>query len=126
VKKILVVEDYEDTLAMMRIFLKMNGYQVLEATNGKDAIETASRELPDLILMDISLPLVNGIETTRILKAIAETKHIPVLVITVRSNNPSMCNQAIEAGAIECFGKPVDLELLTNAVKKYTEGEVSG
>ncbi|GEM_PF-5218006 len=73
-KKILVVDDYLDTLKIMRVFLNMYGYEVVEATNGKQAIERAVSEQPDIILMDISLPVIDGIEATKILKSKEETK----------------------------------------------------
>jgi two-component system, cell cycle response regulator DivK len=81
-KRILVVEDQEDNRRILRDMLTNAGYEVIEADNGGDALRSASANRPDLILMDIQLPVLDGYETTRRLKADPAVRAIPVIVIT--------------------------------------------
>ena len=80
--RILVVEDHEDNRRILRDMLTNAGYEVTEAENGEDAIRAASAHRPDLILMDIQLPVIDGYETTRRLKADPAVRAIPVIVIS--------------------------------------------
>jgi two-component system cell cycle response regulator DivK len=80
--RILVVEDHEDNRRILRDMLTNAGYEVLEAENGGDALRSASAQHPDLILMDIQLPVIDGYETTRLLKSDPATHAIPVIAIT--------------------------------------------
>ena len=79
---ILVVDDYEDAREMYAEYLRFCGYRVAEARNGNEALEQAFALLPDLILMDLSLPGMDGWEATRVLKADDETRHIPIVALT--------------------------------------------
>jgi two-component system cell cycle response regulator DivK len=81
-KRILVVEDHEDNRRILRDMLTNAGYEVIEAENGEEALRAASAHYPDLILMDIQLPVIDGYESTRRLKADPEVRAIPVIVIT--------------------------------------------
>ena len=80
--RILVVEDHEDNRRILRDMLTNAGYEVIEVENGEEAIRAASAHRPDLILMDIQLPVIDGYETTRRLKADPAVRAIPVIVIT--------------------------------------------
>lgn len=118
-KKVLIVEDYEDTRKMMCVLLSLQGYKVVEATNGEEAVEVATRELPDLVLMDISMPVMDGFEATRLLKEQEETKHIPVIALSAHLNNGDWRVKIREVGAEECLDKPIDVELLRLTMKQY-------
>ena len=79
---VLVVEDYEDAREMYAAYLQFSGYRVAEATNGVEAIEKTLELLPDIILMDLALPKMDGWEATRRLKTDDRTKHIPIVALT--------------------------------------------
>ena len=79
---VLVVEDYQDAREMYAAYLQFSGYRVAEATNGLEAIEQANELMPDIILMDLALPKMDGWEATRRLKADVLTRHIPVVALT--------------------------------------------
>src|SRR3954463_2648828 len=79
---VLVVEDYQDAREMYAAYLQFSGYRVAEATNGLEAIEKTVELLPDIILMDLALPRMDGWEATRRLKGDARTRHIPVVALT--------------------------------------------
>ena len=79
---VLVVEDYQDAREMYAAYLQFSGYRVAEATNGLEAIEQATQLLPDIILMDLALPKMDGWEATRRLKMDETTRHIPIVALT--------------------------------------------
>jgi two-component system cell cycle response regulator DivK len=79
---VLVVDDFDDNREMFAEFLQISGYRVAEASTGREALDQAFALLPDVIVMDLSLPEVDGWEATRILKGDARTKHIPVIALT--------------------------------------------
>jgi two-component system cell cycle response regulator DivK len=81
-KRILVVEDQEDNRQILRDLLGSAGLEIIEAENGEDAVASATTHRPDLILMDIQLPILDGYEATRRIKADAALKHIPIIVVT--------------------------------------------
>jgi len=81
-KRILLVEDQEDNRRIMRDLLSASGYELIEATNGEEGLEFAEREIPDLILMDIQLPGLDGYEVTRRIKSKLELNHIPIIAVT--------------------------------------------
>src|SRR5919107_6147165 len=78
---VLVVEDFEDNRFMMRRLLEMSGYRVIEAVNGQEAVETARREHPDLILMDLSLPLLDGLAATRRIREQDGLSKVPIVAV---------------------------------------------
>jgi CheY-like chemotaxis protein len=116
-KTILLVEDYDDCRAMMRFILEEWGYRVIEAGNGHDAVELVKEELPDLILMDMSMPEVDGLAATRRIKQIANADEIPVICVTAHGHYYE--DKAIEAGCEEVVAKPVDFENLGEIVSQY-------
>jgi CheY-like chemotaxis protein len=77
---ILVAEDFDDTRVMMRMLLEMRGRRVFEAADGRQAVEVASREHPDLVLMDLNMPVLDGISATRLLHKLPETAAVPVVL----------------------------------------------
>ena len=106
-KRILLVDDDSDTRAVYRIILEHGGYEVLEARDGAEAIRLSRDRHPDLILMDISIPVIDGWEATRILKADGNTDRIPVIALTAHAL-PQDRVQAEAIGFDAYLAKPVE------------------
>jgi len=102
-RTILVVEDFDDVRDAMRILLELRGYSVVEATDGQRAVELAVEHTPDLILMDLSMPVMDGIEATLAIRANDTTSDIPILAVTSYSQNYR--DRATAAGCDEIFTK---------------------
>ena len=117
-KKILLVEDNNDVRKLLALFMKRLGYQVFEAASGLEAIDLASTVPPDLIMMDLRLPEMDGAEATASLKANPSTRDIPLLVITASGASPDR-RRALDAGAAEILLKPLDLTTLPNVLHRY-------
>lgn len=115
--KILYIEDDENNIYMLKSRLERSGYEVIIAQDGKVGIDTAIEQLPDLIIIDISIPVVDGYEVTRRLKANTKTEKIPILVLTAHALVTDM-KKAYEAGADEFETKPVDMVKLKNKMQK--------
>ena len=103
--KVLVVDDYDDAREMYAEYLEFLGYQVQTARDGQEALQMAQQSHPDVILMDLSLPVVSGWEATRQLKLDARTRHIPVMALTGHVL-PAHSEKAKEAGCDEFVSKP--------------------
>jgi CheY-like chemotaxis protein len=108
---VLVVEDYEDTRFMMRCMLEMGGFRVIEASDGQEAIELARSTRPDFILMDLSLPKVDGLTATREIRKTEALERVPVLALTAHVQEEYR-EQALAAGCNEFLSKPVDFAVL--------------
>lgn len=109
--RILLVEDNENNRDMLSRRLQRKGYEVLLAEDGRQALEVAERELPDLVLMDMSLPEIDGWEATRRLKANPATAQTPVIALTAHAMSGDR-EKALEAGCDDYDTKPVDLASL--------------
>ncbi len=118
-KKILIVEDNEDALSFMKLLIEKYGYQVVEATDGIEALEKFRRHQPDLVLMDVSLPFVDGLTTAKAIREIEGSGEVPILVVTALGK--SIQAQATEAGCNELIFKPVDFEVLRLLIEKHLE-----
>ena len=117
-KKVLIVEDYEDTREFMKILLESYGYKVIEAADGIEAIDRVKQYHPDLILMDISLPVVDGLTATRAIREFdEESKKVPIIAVTAFGKN--YYKKAIEAGCNDLIDKPVDFDSLEPILKSY-------
>ena len=119
--KILYVEDNDDNVYMLKNRLTRAGFTVVVATNGAKGVAMATSEQPDLILMDLTLPDIDGEEATRRLKADPATKHIPVLALTANAMSADR-DRAIAAGCDDFDTKPVELPRLLekiNALKPH-------
>jgi two-component system, cell cycle response regulator DivK len=114
--KILLVEDNEMNRDMLSRRLIRKGYQVFTAEDGKQGVEAIERERPDLILMDMSLPVMDGWEATRILKSSSDLKAIPVIALTAHAMAGD-ADKAYQAGCDDFDTKPVDLERLINKME---------
>ena len=118
VKKVLIVEDYEDTREFMKILLESYGYKVIEAADGIEAIDRVKQYHPDLILMDISLPVVDGLTATRAIREFdEESKKVPIIAVTAFGKN--YYHKAIEAGCNDLIDKPVDFDSLEPILRSY-------
>jgi CheY-like chemotaxis protein len=116
--KILVVEDNEMNLDMLTRRLKRHGFDVLSAQDGAAGLEKAASESPELILMDMGLPVVDGWEATRRLKADPATKAIPVIALTAHAMAQDQEN-ALDAGCDDYDTKPIDLQRLLAKIRKF-------
>ena len=110
-KTVLLVEDFADSRFMMRSLLEMDGYRVVEATNGREAVEFAKRECPDLILMDLSLPEIDGLTATKLIRQSEGLCDTPIVALTAHDAE-QFHSIAMEAGCDEYVTKPVDFDLL--------------
>jgi len=116
--KILVVEDNQDNREMVVKVLKFNGYQVVEAVDGEEAIEKARTEHPDLILLDIFLPKMDGYEATRRLKGDTSLRNIPIIALTAHAMKGSM-EEALAAGCDGYISKPIDVRELPKQIQHF-------
>jgi len=108
---ILLVEDYQETRTMLRMWLERRGYRLVEAADGQEAVDLAPLAHPDLILMDLRLPELNGIAATRRLRENAELKNVPVVALSAL--DPAMFREAaLRVGCVEYLTKPIDLDKL--------------
>jgi CheY-like chemotaxis protein len=114
--KILCVEDNQDNLFMLQRRLTRAGFDVTISTDGAQSVEWAKTLLPDLIVMDLNLPKVDGWEATRRLKNQPETKHIPIIVLTADSTQKSRAD-ALAAGCDEFELKPIDFQGLVGKIQ---------
>lgn len=117
-KTVLIVEDFDDTRAMMKMVLEMKGCLVVEAVNGREAVELAACQCPDLILMDLRMPVMSGVEATRLIHARAETCHVPIVAISAHCEG-DWKEEALDAGAVGCVEKPVDFDALDKVLKRF-------
>jgi two-component system cell cycle response regulator DivK len=120
--KILYVEDNDDNIYMLEKRLKRAGFTVLIARDGAQGVAMAAAELPDVILMDLGLPVLDGWEATRRIKAAPQTKHIPVIALTANAMTGDR-EKAIAAGCDDSDTKPVDLSRLLGKVQALVPGE---
>ncbi len=117
-KKILVVDDNRDSRELVAKVLKNKGYQIIEAADGEDALKKATAETPDLILMDISLPKIDGYEVTRRLKSMEEFKSIPVIALTAHAMKGDM-EKALCAGCEGYITKPINIRELPEYIRSH-------
>lgn len=115
---ILLVEDNEDNRIVYSTILEFAGHRVLEANDGEAGVSLARSERPDLILMDVSIPLLDGWEATRILKADPATKHIPVVALTAHALEEDRA-KAREVGCDGYIAKPAEPRVVLAEVQRY-------
>lgn len=112
---VLLVEDTEDNRFMMRRLLEMSGYRVVEATNGEDAVRIAEAVLPGLILMDLSLPMIDGLAATRLIRKLPKLKKIPIIAVSAHDTSDFL-SEALEAGCNSYITKPIDFTELEQLI----------
>ena len=116
-KKVLIVEDYEDTRTFMKFLLETSGYQVIEAADGIEAFDKFKNCHPDLILMDISLPVVDGLTATKAIRKSRDGEKVPIIAVTAFGK--AYYHKAIEAGCNDLIGKPLDFETFEPILNNY-------
>ncbi len=109
--RILVAEDVPDNLLLLQSILEASGHRISVACNGEEAIALATAQLPDLILMDLSMPIIDGWEATQQIKSQASTSHIPIIALTAHAM-PGDRERAFSAGCNDYLTKPIDLEVI--------------
>ena len=121
-KSILYVEDIEENVYVLKARLKRAGYTVLVAANGAEGVAMAKARQPSLILMDLGLPVLDGWEATRQLKALPETRHIPVIALSAHAMAGER-DKALAAGCDEFDTKPIDFPRLLEKMRALLPGE---
>lgn len=114
--RVLIVEDYDDSRAFIKFLLETYGFDVLEATNGYEAVETVRQQHPDLVIMDISMPVMDGLTATREIRA-QGGERIPIVALTAQTEG--VRNSAYEAGIDALLSKPLDLDDLEPVLNRY-------
>jgi DNA-binding response OmpR family regulator len=117
-KKILVVDDEVDLVETVRFPLEMEGFDVLVSYNGEDALDQARKVSPDLIILDLMLPKLDGYKVCRLLKFDERYKHIPILMLTAKTQEKDK-TLGMETGANEYITKPFEMDYLMEKVKAY-------
>src|ERR1700724_926040 len=117
-KRILVVEDNQLSLALLKQLLEVHGYEILETPEGLEAIDIARDEQPDLILMDIRLPDICGLEVTRLLKQDEQTKTIPIIAVTALAT-PEYEKKGLESGCDAYIPKPITLGNFLRQIESF-------
>jgi len=115
-KKALVVEDNPDILNILVYEMELIGFSVITANNGRDGVEKALEEKPDMILMDIMMPFMNGIDVVRMIRSNPETHSVPILVVTAMTNYIAL-KRCIEAGCNDYLIKPFTFKNLQNKIQ---------
>jgi two-component system, cell cycle response regulator DivK len=119
---ILIVEDNEKNMKLARDILNAKGYATLEAVTGEEGVNLAKEKVPDLVLMDIQLPGINGIEAFRQIRAHPPTARIPIVALTA-SVTPTDRSEITAAGFDAFIGKPISLKEFVETVKRLIEGK---
>jgi CheY-like chemotaxis protein len=115
-RTILLVEDFDDTRLMMKLWLVKNGYRVLEAETGEEAISVARRELPDLIIMDVMMPGMNGLDATQRIREYQPLRRTPIVAVSAYGADEYR-SIAIEAGCNEYVSTPFEPHVLAELIK---------
>ena len=121
-KKILFVDDEADLIETLRFPLELEGYDVLVSNNGEEALNKARQEKPDLILLDIMLPKMDGYTICRLLKADETYTHIPIFMLTARTQEKDR-QTAMQMGADEYITKPFNIDEVITKMKSYLDKE---
>ena len=114
---VLVVEDTEDNRFMMRRLLEMTGYRVVEAMNGEEAVKVAKAETPQLILMDLSLPVIDGLAATRLIRKLPALQSTPIIAVSAHDSSDFQA-EALQAGCNSYITKPIDFTELEALIGK--------
>jgi CheY-like chemotaxis protein len=113
--KVLVVEDLEDTRLFMRLALEDHGFIVFEAENGKTAVENATREKPDVILMDLTMPLMDGFAAAKLIRENEKLKHVPIIAMT--AHHETDFRSGAKASGFDAYvTKPIDVNWLKELI----------
>ncbi len=123
-ERILVVDDEEDVLELIRYNLNKNGYKIVTATSGEEAINEARGKTPDLIILDLMLPGIDGLEVCRKLKSDVKTERIPIIMLTAKGEETDIVT-GLELGADDYVTKPFSPKVLTARIRRILHRTVS-
>jgi CheY-like chemotaxis protein len=119
-KKIIIVEDSDDSRDLLALMLKIQGYSISTASDGQEALRLIKLDCPDLIITDINMPNMNGIELIRQVRQLSECSHLPIVVMTAYGSGK--LSDAISAGADQGVKKPVDFDSFIDGINRlFTE-----
>lgn len=121
-EKILIVDDDEKNRKLLRVVLQKSGYETIEAEDGEEGVKLAKENIPSLIIMDIQMPVMDGITATKILKSGQSTAKIPVIALTAYAMRGDRERIISEAGCDDYVFKPIELKSFLEIVKKYVGG----
>ena len=124
-EQVLVVEDNEKNMKLFRDVLQASGYRLLEATTGEQAVDLATTHTPDLVLMDIQLPDIDGLQLTREFKADPDLRDIPVVAVTSYAMKGDR-QKSVDAGCDGYITKPIDTRQFPLEIEKYLRGTGTG
>ena len=116
--RVLVVEDHPDTRSMLKTMLELRGYRVLEAEDGEQGVRVAESERPSLILMDATLPRLDGLAATRRIRSLAALEGVPVVFLSGHAQ-PAFRNEALSSGGDDFLVKPVSLTELERVIERH-------
>lgn len=116
-QSILLVEDFDDTRLMMKLWLQKKGYRVIEAENGEQAVELAQREHPDLIIMDMMMPGLGGLDATRQIREYQSLRQTPIVAVSAYGADEYR-DRALDAGCNEYVPTPFEPEALSQLIKR--------
>ena len=120
-KTVLIVEDYDDTREMMKMLIESFGYEVIEAVDGYEALEKAKALLPDLILMDLMMPIMDGFEAAQFIREYGRLHNVPIFAVTGFGN---LAHDRVTGGGFdEVFGKPLDFEQFEEVIRRYLDDD---
>src|SRR5215468_8899817 len=114
--RILIAEDFEENRIALKLILKYTGFDVIEAEDGQQAIEAVRREEPDLVLMDVTLPVVDGLQATREIRSDEKFERLPIIILSGHDSD-EIRQQAAEAGGSEYLSKPIEIAELEKLIE---------
>ncbi len=120
--RVLIVDDSPTETYKFKEILEKHGYEIITADNGADGVAVARQEMPDVVLMDVVMPGLNGFQATRQLSKGDDTKHIPVIIVTTKDQETDKV-WGRRQGASEYLTKPVEEKLLIDTIKRVTSGK---
>jgi CheY-like chemotaxis protein len=115
---VLVVEDFDETRFMLKLSMELSGYRVVEAANGQQAVDVARRERPDVILMDIGLPVMDGCRATRLIREDKALRNVPIVAVSANATAEHRV-KALAAGCDEYVTKPIDFDQLKTMIGDF-------
>ena len=116
-KKILIVDDNPDLISILQVQLEIKGYDTVQATNGRQAVDIATAQLPDLIMMDIMMPQMNGLQAARLIRENPKTRSIPMLASTAKMTHADT-KECLESGFNDHIAKPFTSTQLASRIEK--------
>jgi CheY-like chemotaxis protein len=116
-RRVLIADDFEDTRRLTKLILEKYGYEVMEASDGFEAVKKAVEQRPDIILMDIAMPVMDGIQATQAIRQHEELSQVPILALTAYGDFYS--ERARDAGCNDVVQKPIEIDQLSPVVRRY-------